>query len=137
MPLCTRKSYWAFGVFSEQKFLTSLNPFVHFRWTSFPAKPFFFFFSQKTQKMHFCLFLSLLRTVSQIYRLSHINALCINESQEPKDQSMKFWQELLSFRWWLKNSLSVILKTFLKKKLIVGHSENIFEKKMKNFTSFP
>ena len=47
--------------------------------------------------MHFCLFWSICRTASQLYRLSHINALSIIQSYQPKDQSMKFWQKSLSF----------------------------------------
>ena len=50
--------------------------------------------SSKTGKIHkkciFCLFLSLRRTASQPYRLSHINVLPINQSYWPKDQSTKF-----------------------------------------------
>ena len=50
--------------------------------------------SSKTgKKCIFCVFrpfLSLCRTASQPGRLSHINALCINQSYKSKDQSMKF-----------------------------------------------
>ena len=55
--------------------------------------------------MCFRLFLSLRRTASRPHRLSHTNALRINQSYSPKDQSVKFWWKLLSFWWWLKNSV--------------------------------
>ena len=47
----------------------------------------------KAKKGIFCdfrLFLSLFRTASQPYRLSHTNALRINQFNQPKEQSMKF-----------------------------------------------
>ena len=40
--------------------------------------------------MHFCLFLSLCRTASRPYRLSHVDALRINQSYISKNQSQKF-----------------------------------------------
>ena len=49
----------------------------------------------------FCRKLSLHWTAWQPYRLSKMNALCINWSCLP----MKFWGKLLSFWWWLKNSV--------------------------------
>ena len=53
------------------------------------------------KKRIFCLFLSLHRTVSQPYRLSHINALRINQSYWPKDQSTKFSQIVFeNWRFW-------------------------------------
>ena len=51
---------------------------------------------QNRQKMHFLcfwLFLSLCRTASQPYKLSHIYALRINQFYLPKDQSVKFSQK--------------------------------------------
>ena len=53
-----------------------------------------------TQKC-FRLFLSLWRTASQPYKLSHTNALCINQFYKPKDQSMKFsWKNIENWRSW-------------------------------------
>ena len=78
--------------------------------------------SKTDKKCIFCgfrLFLSLRPTASSPYRLSHINALCINESSQPKDQSMNFWEKLLSFCWWLKIFESAILK---KKNFFLLHS---------------
>ena len=49
--------------------------------------------------------LSLHRTAWQPHRLSKMDALRINWSYSPKDQFVKFWQKLLSFWWWLKNSV--------------------------------
>ena len=49
--------------------------------------------------------MGLLWTAWRPYKLSKINALCINWSYSPKDQFLKFWQKLLSFWWWLKNSV--------------------------------
>ena len=62
----------------------------------------------------FCLFLSLRRTVSQPYRLSHINALRIDQSYWPKDQSSKFAQTFFeNWRFWkLSFFESVILDFF-------------------------
>ena len=57
--------------------------------------------SLKHQKCIFCLFLSLCRTVSQPYRLSHINALCINQSYKPKTSPWNFQKNMGI----LKNSL--------------------------------
>ncbi len=66
----------------------------------------------------FCLFLSLRRTVSRPYRLSHIIALYINQSYWPKDQSMKVWQKNFeNWRFW---------KTQF---FWVGHFEFFFKKK--------
>ena len=55
----------------------------------------------------FCVFtpfLNLYRTAPQPYRLSHINALCINQSS--KDQSMKFFKKFFWKLAILKNSVS-------------------------------
>ena len=46
--------------------------------------------NQKPKKMHFTPFLSLRWTAWWPYRLSHINALRINLSYLPKDQSLRF-----------------------------------------------
>ena len=56
---------------------------------------------QKPLKMHFSCKLSLHRTAWQPYRLSHIDALRINQSYYSKVQSVKVWWKLLSFwqRW--------------------------------------
>jgi hypothetical protein len=79
---------------------------------------------QKHKKCIFCLFLSLRRTVSQPYRLSHINALCINQSYQPKDQSMKFSQKSFeNWRFWKTQFFGV------------GHFEIFFSKKKNFFTS--
>jgi hypothetical protein len=49
----------------------------------------------------FRLFLGSCRTASQPYRLSHVNALRINQFYEPKDQSMKFSQKNIeNWRSW-------------------------------------
>ena len=57
--------------------------------------------AQKHQKCNFCLFLSLCRTASQPYRLNHVNALCINQSYKPKDQSIKISQKNIeNWRSW-------------------------------------
>ena len=46
-------------------------------------------------------FLSLCRTASQPYRLSHTNALRINEYYQPKDRSMKFSQKNIeNWQFW-------------------------------------
>jgi hypothetical protein len=59
---------------------------------------------KKTQKNAFCLFLSLNCTVSQPYRLSHINALRINQFYEPKDQSIKFSPNFFeNWQFWKTN----------------------------------
>ena len=50
------------------------------------------------KKCIFCvlrLFLSLWRTASRPYRLSHNNALCINQLYKPKDKSMQFSWKIL------------------------------------------
>ena len=60
----------------------------------------------------FRLFLPLSPTASWPYRLSYINALCINQSYKPKDQSMKFSQ---------KNWELVILKNSFFFLFWVGH----------------
>ena len=45
--------------------------------------------------------LILYRTASRPYTLSHINALRINQSYQPKDQSMKFsWKNIENWRSW-------------------------------------
>ena len=50
---------------------------------------------------NFCLCLSLHQTVWQPYRLSHINALSINLSYPPKDQSLKFsLKDIENWRSW-------------------------------------
>ena len=47
----------------------------------------------------FRVFLSLCQTASQLYRLSHTNALRINQFYQPKDQSMKFsWKNIENWR---------------------------------------
>ena len=80
----------------------------------------------KTQKMHFCQFLSLRQTVSQPYRLNHINVLCINQSYWPKDQSMKFSQKkIVNWRFW---------KTHF---FWVGNFEILFSKKIKKIWLHP
>ena len=48
---------------------------------------------KNTKNAFFCLFWSLCQTVSRPYRLSHINALHINQSYTSKDQSQKFSQK--------------------------------------------
>ena len=49
----------------------------------------------------FRLFLSLCRTASRPYRLSHINALHINQYYYSKDQSMKFLHKIFeNWRFW-------------------------------------
>ena len=65
--------------------------------------------SPKTgKKCIFCVFrpfLSLCRTASRPYRLSHINALCINQSYLPKDRSIKFSQKNIeNWRFFLLHS---------------------------------
>ena len=66
--------------------------------------------SKPGKKRFFCvfrLFLSLCRTASRPYRLSHIIVLRINQFYKPKDQSMKFswkymenwWSWKMSFFW--------------------------------------
>ena len=62
----------------------------------------------KTQKMHFCLFLSLCRTASRSCRLSNINALCINQSYTSKEQGLipdiftkKYWELAKPWKWLL------------------------------------
>ena len=46
-------------------------------------------------------FLNFCRTVSRTYRLSHINALQVNQFYLPKDQSMKFWSKSIeNWRSW-------------------------------------
>ena len=52
--------------------------------------------SQKHKKCIFWLFLSFCRTASRPYRLSQINALRINQSYYPKDQSIKFSQNFFT-----------------------------------------
>ena len=73
----------------------------------------------KTQKCIFCLFLSICRTPSRIYSLNHINALCINQSYQLKDQSMKFskkienggsWKTQL---FWIGKTLNIFWWNFL------------------------
>jgi hypothetical protein len=46
--------------------------------------------AKKNQKCIFCLFFSFFRTATRTYRLSHINALRINQFYTCKDQSQKF-----------------------------------------------
>ena len=65
------------------------------------------------------IFMGLRRTTWRPYRLSHIDALRINQSYYPKDQSVKFWQKLLSFwRCWKTQFFfeSAILIVFFQKK---------------------
>ena len=65
--------------------------------------------SQTAKKCVFCvfrLFLSLCQTASRPYKLSHINALRINQFYLPKDQSMKIsWKNIenLHYGWFLQN----------------------------------
>ena len=79
--------------------------------------------SSKTGKkcifLCFLLFFSLCRTPWRLYTLSHINALCINQSYQPKDQSVKFsqnffenwrfWKTQFFWVWFPENSLLCIL----------------------------
>ena len=57
--------------------------------------------AKKHKKCIFGLFLSLCRTASRPYRLSHTNALRINEFYSPKDRCMKFSQKNIeNWRFW-------------------------------------
>ena len=60
--------------------------------------------SKTGKKCVFCVFrlvLSLCQTASKPYRLSHTNALCINQFYKPKDQSIKFsWKNIKNWRSW-------------------------------------
>ena len=60
--------------------------------------------SKTGKKCVFCVFrlvLSLCQTASKPYRLSHTNALCINQFYKPKDQSIKFsWKTIENWRSW-------------------------------------
>ena len=59
--------------------------------------------NQKWPNLKKCIFsskLTLCRTAWQPYRLSHINALCINLSYSPKDQSLKFKKKCIG-NWWI------------------------------------
>ena len=82
--------------------------------------------NQKWPNLKKCIFsskLTLCRTAWQPYRLSHINALRINLSYSPKDQSLKFWQK----NWELvilKNSRPFFLFLSFKKKFLLRPHEN-------------
>ena len=84
--------------------------------------------SKTGKKYIFCAFrpfLSLCRPASRPHGLSKINALCINQSYYPKDESMKFWRKLLSFwRCWQTQFFWV------------GHFDFFMKKKKKKFASF-
>ena len=67
----------------------------------------------------FCSKLSLRRTAWRPHELSKINALPINWSYLPEDQFLKFWRQLLSFWWWLKNSVKKKIASNLFKLVIV------------------
>ena len=73
--------------------------------------------SLKTKKCTFCLFLSLCGTASQPYRLSHTNALCINQSYQPKDKFIIFLKKNI------ENWRSLKASFFL-----VGHFDLFFKK---------
>ena len=76
----------------------------------FPKSP-ILNFMEKPKKCIFCLFLSLCRTVSQPYKLGHINALCINQGSIHKIFAKFFWElaileisVFLSRPFWKKKS---------------------------------
>ena len=77
----------------------------------------------------FCVFtpsLSLCWTAWQLYRLSHINALCINLSYLPKDQSLKFSQKILGIGRSGKWQFLVFGYCFSKKKKIPNENQLSF-----------
>ena len=77
-------------------------------------------FLTKTIFSVFCSKLSLRQTAWRSYGLSKMDALCINWYYSLKDQFVKFWRKLLSFWWWLKNSVFLsrpFWKFFCQKKI--------------------
>ena len=75
----------------------------------------------------FCSKLSLHRTVWRPHKLSEMDALRINWSYLPKDQFLKFWQQLLSFWWWLKNSVFLSWPFWKKISRIFFFAANLFK----------
>ena len=76
----------------------------------------------------FCMKLSLCRTAWWSYRLSHIDAICINLSYSPKNQSVKFSRKNIENWGYLKNSVFLgrpFWKFFCKKKIASFLSKSV------------